>query len=54
MKTNKTFYSVIIFYIILIICVADTNSAYDSSSKYERLVELIKLGDMEGPLFYFQ
>lgn len=53
MNTNKIIYTVIIFHIILIICVADTNSAYESSTKYARLVELIKLGDMEGPFSVF-
>ena len=53
MNSNKTFYAVIIFQIILIIYATNINSTYDPSAKYARLVELIKLGDMDGPFSIF-
>jgi hypothetical protein len=51
MHSKTIYYTLIIFPVLFVICMADAIFASDSSKNYSILMDLIKLGDKQGPFF---
>ncbi|GMQ79947.1 MAG: hypothetical protein BMS9Abin03_401 [Thermodesulfobacteriota bacterium] len=51
MHSKTVYYTVLIFPVLFIICMADAVFAFDSSTNYSILIDLIKLEDKQDPFF---